>query len=67
MADHSWPLRRPIPREFVFFTKADLLEALSDADDDAPIWIDNYWQPVRQIAQRPLELIAAGPDGIHLG
>lgn len=67
MAENPWPLKNKLPEEYLFFTKADLLEFLSDLDDQTPIWIDNYWQPVRQITQRPLEVITSWPDGVHLG
>ncbi|TNC16623.1 hypothetical protein FHE66_14705 [Georgenia sp. 311] len=65
--EHPWPLRRTPPEDFEFFTKAEVLEFLAYFDDETPIWIDNYWQPVRQIAQRPLEVIGSHPDGIHFG
>ncbi|WP_454301179.1 hypothetical protein [Salana multivorans] len=52
MAENPWPLKNKFPEEYLFFTKADLLEFLSDLDDQTPIWIDNYWQPVRQITPR---------------
>ncbi|MFC7581392.1 hypothetical protein ACFQ23_00615 [Schaalia naturae] len=64
--DHSWPLRRRLPAGFAFFTKTSLLECLDEVGDDEPIWLDNYWQPIRQITQRPLELIYPHDDGLHL-
>ncbi len=67
MAEHTWPLKNRIPAEFVFFTKGELIEILDGIDDETPIWINNYWQPVRQITQRPMEVYANRPDGIHLG
>lgn len=65
--DHAWPLRRKLPEGFQFMTKTEVVEFLAYFDDDTPIWIDNYWQPVRQIAQRPLEVITNQPDGVHFG
>lgn len=67
MADHTWPLKNRLPKGHEFLTASDAIELLSDVPGDTPIWIDNYWQPVRQIAQRPADLIAVGPDGIHFG
>lgn len=67
MAEHTWPLRKSVAADHRFLTKADLIEALNGLADDTPLWIDNYWQPVRQIAQRPVDLISNLPDGIHLG
>ncbi|GAA5202184.1 hypothetical protein [Microbacterium jejuense] len=67
MADNTWPLKNRLPEGHQFFTTSDVIEFLSGFDDDTPVWIDNYWQPVRQITQRPLDLIAAGSDGIHFG
>lgn len=65
--DHAWPLRRRLPEGFQFLTKVDVMEFLSGVDDATPIWVDNYWQPVRQIAQRPLGVIGNDPDGVHFG
>lgn len=44
-----------------------LREILDEVDDETPLWINNYWQPIRQITQRPVDLIAIRPDGVHLG
>lgn len=66
MAENTWPLRNKLPKGYHFFTKADLLEFLSEVDDETPIWLNNYWQPVRQITQRPMEFMAVHPDGVHL-
>lgn len=66
MSEHRWPLKNKLPEGYLHFTKADLLEFLSYVDDDAPIWLNNYWQPVRQITQRPLEMMATDDDGVHL-
>lgn len=67
MADNTWPLKNRLPAGHQFFTKSDVIEFLDGLDDDTPIWIDNYWQPLRQITQRPVDLIAARADGIHFG
>ena len=67
MADNIWPLKNRLPEGHQFLTKSDVIESLNGLDDDTPVWIDNYWQPVRQITQRPVDLIAARPDGIHFG
>lgn len=67
MAENTWPLKNKLPEGHQFFTKADLLEFLSEVDDETPIWLNNYWQPIRQITQRPMDLMANRPDGIHLG
>lgn len=66
MAENTWPLKNKLPEGYQFFTKADLLEFLSEVDDETPIWLNNYWQPVRQITQRPMEFMAARPDGVHI-
>ena len=69
-AEYNWPLRKKkLPEGHVFFTKDEMLELLDDPSiqGDAPIWIDNYWQPIRQIAQRPLDVIINGQDGVHFG
>jgi len=66
MAENTWPLKNKLPEGYQFFTKADLLEFLSDVDDETPIWLNNYWQPERQITQRPMEFLAIRPDGVHL-
>lgn len=55
---HPWPLKNPLPEPHIPITRADLEEFLDAAgvqDSDA-IWIDNYWQPWRSIAQRPVDL-----------
>lgn len=65
--EYTWPLKNALPEGCQFFTKADLLEFLSDIDDEAPIWINNHRQLVRRITQRPMALLAAGPDGVHIG
>lgn len=44
-----------------------LREILDEVDGETPLWINNYGQPIRQIAQRPVDLIAIRPDGVHLG
>lgn len=67
MVEHNWPLRRRLREDHQHFTKSDLLEILSEVEGDDPVWIDNYWQPLRQIAQRPIEMISHGPDGWHIG
>lgn len=65
---HDLPLKNRLPEGYQPFTKADLLDFLAEAGDrDTPIWIDNYWQPVRGITQRPIELMGCSEDGIHLG
>ncbi|MGO2048041.1 hypothetical protein [Brachybacterium alimentarium] len=67
MENHSWPLKKRLPEGCQPFTKADPLDHLAEAsDDDAPIWIDNYWQPIRGITQRPVELMVSSEDDIHL-
>src|SRR5690606_28397524 len=66
MAENTWPLKNKLPEGYQFFTKADLLEFLSEVDDETPIWLNNYWQPVRQITQRPMEFMAVRPDGVHI-
>lgn len=64
--EHAWPLKTKLSEGYQFFTKSDLLEFLSQVDDETPIWLNNYWQPVRQITQRPMELLAVRPDGVHI-
>lgn len=66
MAENTWPLKHKLPEGYQFFTKADLLEFLSEVDDETPIWLNNYWQPVRQITQRPMEFMGVRPDGVHV-
>lgn len=67
MAENTWPLKNRLPEGHLFLTKAELLEILDEVDDETPLWINNYWQPIRQITQRPVDLIAIRPDGVHLG
>lgn len=65
---YDWPLKNRLPEGYRQFTKADLLDFLAEAGDrDTLIWIDNYWQPVRGITQRPIELMGFSEGGIHLG
>lgn len=64
--EHAWPLKNKLSPGYQFFTKADLLELLSEVDEETPIWLNNYWQPMRQITQRPMELFALRPDGVHI-
>ena len=66
---HPWPLKNPLPENHQHFTRADLLEFLDLAGvgDDTPIWIDNYRQIRHSIAQRPIDLMYADDDGVHLG
>lgn len=69
MGNHPWPLANTLPTGYQPLTLGDLREILSlieSANDNTRIWLDNYWQPVRQITQRPVELIYHGEDGIHL-
>lgn len=66
MTEHVWPLKNKLPEGYQFFTKEDLLEFLSEVDAETPIWLDNYWQPIRQITQRPMELMAIDSDGVHI-
>lgn len=66
MSENTWPLKNKLPEGYQFFTKSDLLEFLSEVDDETPIWLNNYWQPVRQITQRPMEFLAVRPDGVHI-
>ncbi|GAB2506681.1 hypothetical protein GCM10027064_00210 [Microbacterium petrolearium] len=67
MAENTWPLKNRLPEGHLFLTKAELLEIRDEVDDETPLWINNYWQPIRQITQRPVDLIAIRPDGVHLG
>ncbi|MGV9768314.1 hypothetical protein ACWDR7_02345 [Microbacterium sp. NPDC003461] len=67
MAENTWPLKNKLPEGHLFLTKAELIEILDEVDDETPLWINNYWQPIRQITQRPVDLIAIRPDGVHLG
>lgn len=67
MVEHDWPLKNKLPEGHQHFTKVDLMEIFAEVDDDDPVWIDNYWQPVRQITQRPIEIIAHSEDGWHIG
>jgi hypothetical protein len=65
---HDWPLKNPLPDGHQHFTKSELIEILNEVDgDDEPVWIDNYWQPVRQITQRPIDVIGHSEDGWHIG
>ena len=66
MTTNTWPLKKPLPHGHRFITKSGLMEVLDMVDDDTPIWINNYWQPIRQITQRPVDLIAIRPDGLHI-
>jgi len=69
MQNHRWPLKNKLPDPHIPIARADLEEFLDAArvqPDDA-IWTDNYWQPVRQITQRPVDLIYISEDGVHLG
>ncbi len=55
------------PGQCTPFTKGELIEFLDQVDDETPLWIDNYWQLLRQITQRPIDLIAVSTDGVHFG
>ena len=68
MVEHPWPLKNKVPDGHQHITKSDLVEILEKlSDPDTPIWIDNYWQVGRQIAQRPIELMYPSDDGFHIG
>lgn len=66
MAENTWPQKNKLPEGYQVFTKSDLLEFLSELDDETPIWLNNYWPPVRQITQRPMEFLPVRPDGVHI-
>lgn len=64
--DLTWPLYRPLPKEFVFFDVSEVIEFLQGCPPDAPIWLVNYRQ-MRNITQRPMDGMggALAPDGVH--
>lgn len=62
----AWPLKNKLHEGYQVFTKVDLLELLGQINDETPIWLNNYWQPLRQITQRPMEFLAVRPDGVHI-
>lgn len=61
----TWPLYRPLPKEFIFFDVAEVIEFLQECAPDAPVWLVNYRQ-VRNITQRPMDGMGGGvsPDGV---
>jgi hypothetical protein len=65
--DLTWPLYRPLPKEFNFFDVAEVIDFLQDCPPDAPIWLVNYRQ-VRNFTQRPMDGMggALAPDGVHV-
>jgi hypothetical protein len=67
MVEHNWPLKNKLPEGHQHFTSRELIDLLEEFDDDMPVWIDNYWQPVRQITQRPIDVIMRSSDGWHIG
>lgn len=62
MVEQNWPLKNKLPEGH-----QHLIEIFAELEDDNPVWIDNYWQPVRQITQRRIDVIGHGEDGWHIG
>jgi len=67
MVEHNWPLKNKLPEGHQHFTTHELIELFQEIGEDEPVWIDNYWQPIRQITQRPIDVVGRSADGWHIG
>jgi len=67
MVEHDWPSKNKLPEGRQHFTTHELIEMFQEIGEDEPVWIDNYWQLIRRITQRPIDVVSRSADGWHIG